>query len=169
MIKYLYFYIRPENHPYYISEDEYLKDGINYEKVYKIKPGSTLDPDRFLYENKPSNIPDWVVFSKAIRCYLDLPKKGKYLRIEKFTDKLMVFDSAIASLVTDQYYYDVVLVDEEERDSFYTGLTMDEVCAQYWASMMSLSNYLLKKPYPNPEILIFEDIPRNCLSLGEVE
>ncbi|MNJ43435.1 hypothetical protein D3C77_384400 [compost metagenome] len=169
MKEYFYFYIRPENHQYYVSENEYLKEGISYEKVYKVKPASILSSDKFLYENKPSGIPDWIVFSKAIRCHFELPKKGKYLKIEKFTDKLMVFDSAIASLVTDQYYYDVVLVDEEERDSFYTGLTMNEVCAQYWATMMTLSDYLLKKPYVNPEILIFEDIPRQYLSFGEVD
>lgn len=168
MKEYFYFYIRPENHPYYVSPNEYLKDGISFEKVYKVKSVSTLDSDKYLYENKPSCIPDWIVFNKAIRCHLDLPKQGKYLKIKKFTDKLMVFDSAIATLVIDQYYYDVVLVDEEERDSFYTGLTMSEICTQYWATMMPLSDYLLKKPYNNPEILIFEDIPRKYLSFGEV-
>ncbi|OMF86273.1 hypothetical protein BK146_27810 [Paenibacillus sp. FSL R7-0333] len=81
----------------------------------------------------------------------------------------MVFDSDIASLVTDQYYYDVLLVDEEERDSFYTGLTMKEICKQYWGTMMKFSDYLREKPYPNPEILIFKDIPKQHLSFGEVK
>ncbi|MFE3576044.1 hypothetical protein [Lysinibacillus sp. NPDC059133] len=53
-----------------------------------------------------------------------------------------------------------------EEGYFTKGLSSKEdLVKQYWESMITVEEYLKRKPYKNPEILVFETIPKKFLSI----
>lgn len=163
----LYHAILPENHVHYISIDEVLKNGI-----------SNLTKSNYWYGNggevkqnltnqlRPSDIPIWVDFKKAIGINLH-PHKPRSFCFPEFTEKILVFDGDITMSIYDQAFYEDLKDSDEEALNFDTGETLEKWVKLYWESLMTLDDYKTKKPYPKPEILVFESIPKDIIQVCE--
>jgi hypothetical protein len=55
----------------------------------------------------------------------------------------------------------------EEALDFDTGKSIEHWVAKYWESMMTLEEYLEKRPYEKPEISIFESVPKEIIQVCE--
>lgn len=84
-----------------------------------------------------------------------------------FTDKIFVFDSEISLSIYDQAFYEDMKVFDEEALNFDTGEAIENWIEQYWKSMIPLKDYLRERPYPKPEVLIFEPVPKKIISFCE--
>ncbi len=84
-----------------------------------------------------------------------------------FTDKTFVFDSEISLSIYDQAFYEDMKEFDEEALNFDTGETIEYWIEQYWKSMITLKDYLRKRTYPKPEVLIFEPVPKEIISFCE--
>jgi hypothetical protein len=157
----------PENHEHHVSLEEVMSGGIKY---------STKSNNR--YSNggrvkfeitellRPSNIPDWLNFKEAIG--VDLSNRfSKSFCFPIFTDKILVFDGDISLSIYDQAFYEDFKDFDEEALNFDTGETIEYWVKLYWKSMMLLEDYLIKKPYSKPEVLIFESVPKEIIQVCE--
>lgn len=157
----------PENHEYHVSLEEVMIGGIKY---------STKSNNR--YSNggrvkfeitellRPSNTPDWLNFKEAIG--VDMTNRfSKSFGFPIFTDKILVFDGDISLSIYDQAFYEDLKDFDEEALNFDTGETIEYWIKLYWNSMKTLEDYLIKKPYPKPEVLIFESVPKEIIQVCE--
>lgn len=163
----LYHAYLPGNHEHHVSLEEVMSGGIKY---------STKSNNR--YSNggrvkfeitellRPSNIPDWLNFKEAIG--VDLSNRfSKSFCFPIFTDKILVFDGDISLSIYDQAFYEDFKDFDEEALNFDTGETIEYWVKLYWKSMMLLEDYLIKKPYSKPEVLIFESVPKEIIQVCE--
>lgn len=159
----LYHAYLPENHEHHVSLEEVMSGGIKY---------STKSNNR--YSNggrvkfkitellRPSNTPDWLNFKEAIG--VDISNRfSKSFCFPRFTDKILVFDGDISLSIYDQAFYEDFKDFDEEALNFDTGETIEYWIKLYWKSMMTLEDYLIKKPYSKPEVLIFESVPKEII------
>ncbi|MEI3604179.1 DNA polymerase III [Pseudogracilibacillus sp. SE30717A] len=163
----LYHAYLPKNHEHHVSLKEVMSGGIQY---------STKSNNR--YSNggrvkfeitellRPSNTPDWLNFKEAIG--VDITNRfSKSFCFPVFTDKILVFDGDISFSIYDQAFYEDFKDFDEEALNFYTGETIEYWIKLYWKSMMPFEEYLIKKSYPKPEVLIFESIPKEIIQVCE--
>lgn len=163
----LYHAILPENHVHHVKIEEVLKSGINH-----------LTKSNFWYGNggevklnltnqlRPSVIPLWVDFKVAVGISLQ-PHKPSSFYFPVFTDKIMVFDGDISLSIYDQAFYEDFKDTDEEAINFDTGECLEHWVKLYWDSMMTLDEYKAKKPYPKPEVLVFESVPKEIIQIFE--
>jgi hypothetical protein len=150
-------------HKYYVSKEEIMSVGLTAKTKSNLGPSVGLGNPMFKdtpYANLVDK-PIWLKFENAIPCWLEKPK-GDYVCFPDFTDKIMVFNEEISYQIVQQEYYELLEGDEEQY-AFYTGRNLKELYSEYWGSMMTLEDYLKHKPYPESEVLIFEDIPPKYL------
>nr|WP_256872563.1 DNA polymerase III [Paenibacillus sp. 79R4] len=115
---------------------------------------------------KPFNTPDWVNFKEAIG--VDISNRfSKSFCFPVFTNKILIFDGDISISIYDQAFYDDFKDFDEEALNFDTGESIEHWIRLYWDSMMTLQAYLLKRPYPKPEVLVFESIPKEIIRVCE--
>ncbi|UTR16754.1 DNA polymerase III [Salipaludibacillus sp. LMS25] len=163
----LYHAYLPENHDHHVSLEEIMSDGIK---------SSTKSNNR--YSNggivnfeitdllRPSNTPDWLNFKEAIG--VDITNRfSNSFCFPIFTDKILIFDGDISLSVYDQAFYDENKYTFEEALDFDTGETIEYWIKLYWKSMMTLEEYLIKRPYPKSEVLIFEPVPKDIIKICE--
>lgn len=163
----LYHAYLPENHEHHVSLEEVMSGGIKY---------STKSNNR--YSNggrvkfeitellKPSNTPDWLNFKEAIG--VDITNRfSKSFCFPIFTDKILVFCGNISLSIYDQAFYEDFKDFDEEALNFDTGETIEYWIKLYWKSMMTLEDYMEKKPYSKPEVLIFESVPKEIIQVCE--
>lgn len=163
----LYHAYLPENHEHHVSLEEVMSGGIKY---------STKSNNR--YSNggrvkfeitellRPSNTPDWLNFKEAIG--VDITNRfSKSFCFPIFTGKILVFDGDISLSIYDQAFYEDFKDFDEEALNFDTGETIEYWIKLYWKSMMTLEDYLIKKPYSKPEVLIFESVPKKIIQVCE--
>ena len=163
----LYHAYLPENHEHHVSLEEVMNGGIKY---------STKSNNR--YSNggrvkfeitellKPSNAPAWLNFKEAIG--VDITNRfSKFFGFPIFTDKILVFDGDVSLSIYDQAFYEDLKDFDEEALNFDTGETIEYWLKLYWKSMMTLEDYLIKRSYPKPEVLIFESVPKEIIQLCE--
>ncbi|TVX94587.1 phosphoribosylamine--glycine ligase [Paenibacillus agilis] len=93
--------------------------------------------------------------------------KPKSFSFPTFTDKVLVFDGDISLSIYDQVFYEDLKDTDEEALNFDTGESIEHWVKLYWNSMMVLDEYKAKKPYPRPEILVFESIPQEIIKVQE--
>lgn len=167
MSQLLFHRILPEDHPQYVSPIKILKEGITY------KTGTNLtymnvgrSKSEILYKHRPVNTPEWLDFSKAIGIDL-IQKYPKAFEFPVFTNKILVFDGEIVNLIYDQQFYDNCSSSFEEAENFDTGLTLDVLFDKYWNSMMLLDDYINIMKYTNPQVLVFEPVPKETIKIVE--
>lgn len=112
---------------------------------------------------RPENIPKWIDFKVAFGADLE-PNEKPYYRFPVFSDKILVFNFDISSdlfaHLEDTY--------DGGRGCITEGLpSKDELMKDYWKSMLTLSDYLKHKPYDNPEVYIFEQVPAKLINYIE--
>ncbi|GIN84794.1 hypothetical protein J6TS2_11800 [Heyndrickxia sporothermodurans] len=146
-----------------ISPQRVLKEGLNNKtatKWYSIS--GNLFPEltkRF----KPVNLPKWIDFKVAFGADLEEYEKPFY-RFSVFSDKILVFNRDISSdlfaYIEDKY--------DGGRGYFVDGLpSKEDLMKQYWKSMNTLDEYLKNKPFNNPELYIFEQVPAKLIDYIE--
>ncbi|ALA53234.1 hypothetical protein DB29_02406 [Shouchella clausii] len=69
--------------------------------------------------------------------------------------------------IYDQSFYEDLKETDEEALNFNTGRSIEYWIKEYWESMVALEQYFQKKPYPKPEILIFEDVLNQIIRVCE--
>jgi hypothetical protein len=79
-----------------------------------------------------------------------------------FSEKILVFNFDLSSdlfaYIEDEY--------DGSRGHFVEGLpSKEELMKEYWKSMIPLSEYLKHKPFNNPEVYIFEQVPAGIIDL----
>ncbi|KIL72981.1 hypothetical protein SD78_3169 [Bacillus badius] len=80
------------------------------------------------------------------------------------TEKVLVFNREISSDLF-AYVEDEYMKGETGEEGYFTkGLpSKEDLMKQYWESMMVADEYLKRKPYKHPEILVFETIEKHFL------
>jgi len=163
----LYHAYLPGNHAHHVSLEEVMNGGIKY---------STKSNNR--YSNggrvkfeitellRPSSTPDWLNFKEAIG--VDISNRfSQSFCFPVFTKKILVFDGDISLSIYDQVFYEDLKDFDEEALNFDTGETIEYWVKLYWKSMMTLEDYLIKKPYSKAEVLVFETVPKEIIQLCE--
>jgi hypothetical protein len=108
---------------------------------------------------RPQNIKSWIRFNIALGTEFERPSVPHF-KIPVFTEKILVFNKDISSdlfaYIEDEY------MEEEAGVGYFTeGLpSKADLVKQYWKSMLPVKEYLNNKPYKDPEILIFETVPK---------
>lgn len=165
----LYHVLLPKNHECYISVEEVRKNGINYNtrsnNWYTCGGKVNLEKTNDL---KPFGVPNWVDFSKAIMTDM-IQNHIESFYFPVFTDKILVFNSEISKLIYDQAFYDDNKYTFEETHRFDTGKNIDWLIREYWLSMTTLEEYLLNNPYDEPELIIFEPVPKEIIQVDSKE
>lgn len=116
---------------------------------------------------RPAETPNWVNFEQAIGADLYHGFK-KCFCFPIFTNKIVTFDWDISySLHSQILSEDWKYFAPEESRMYDTGKSIEHWIKLYWKSMMTLEQYLQKKPYPEPQILIFECVPKEIIRLYE--
>lgn len=146
-----------------ISPQIVLKEGLNRKSSTKwYSNNGNLFPElteRF----RPANLPKWIDFNVAFGVDLEIFGKPCY-RFPVFSEKVLVFNSDIAS---DLFAY-IEDIYDGGTGRIVEGLpSKEELMKSYWASMSTLDNYLKNKPYNNPDIYIFEQVPANLINYIE--
>ncbi|MDQ0232626.1 hypothetical protein [Metabacillus malikii] len=146
-----------------ISPNRVLKEGLNHRTATRwYSRGANFFPE--LTERcRPVNVPKWIDFNVAFGADLE-PHEKPYYRFPVFSEKILVFNfdlsSDLFSYIEDSY--------DGGRGYFVEGLPSKEnLMKQYWDSMLPLSEYLEQKPYNNPELYIFEEVPAKLISYIE--
>lgn len=163
----LYHASLPENHEYSVSLEEVMRSGIKH---------STKSNNRYSNGGKvkfeiterlrPSNTPGWLNFKEAIGA--DLTKRfSESFCFPIFTDEILVFNGDISLSIYDQAFYEDCKDFDEEALNFNTGETIEYWITLYWNSMVTLEDYLIKKPYSKPEVLIFKPVPKEIIRICE--
>jgi len=109
----------------------------------------------------------WIDFKKGIVVLLESYTFTNYFTFPVFTDKIMVFNRDITTELF-SYIEDESVFDETGVEgTMVTPGTPDrrELVNEYWRSRILLSEYLKEPPYSNSEIMIFEHVPKNILTL----
>ncbi|EIT87439.1 hypothetical protein A374_00165 [Fictibacillus macauensis ZFHKF-1] len=163
----LYHAYLPKNHKEHVSLEEVMSGGIHYatksNNIYTKGGNIQFEVTELL---RPSNTPDWLNFRQAIGVELTNSfSKSFYFPI--FTDKIRVFNLDITYSIYDQAFYEDFKDFDEEALNFDTGETIEYWIKLYWKSMMTLEDYLIKKPYSKPEVLIFESVPKEIIQVCE--
>jgi hypothetical protein len=170
MNTFLYHVIFEEGHPFYISPDEVLKKGVLPETKSNYFYTNGGEGNLELIEKfRPLSTPVWVDFPKAIGAHL-VPHFPKQFAFPVFTEKILVFDGQISSMIYDQdnfeqYKQAGMLHKAKEEGVFDTGISLDRLVQKYWASMMALDEYLDNEKYEYLEILIFEPVPKEIIRM----
>jgi hypothetical protein len=163
----LYHAVLPENHEYFVPIEDLLTNGISYltKSNFRYSNGGLVKKE--LTEHcRPNNAPNWINFQKAIG--VDITKRfSKSLCFPIFTEKIVVFDCDVSVFIYDQAFYDDFKDTDEEALNFDTGNNINYWIKKYWDSMMDIEQYLVKRPYKNPEILLFENVPKEILKVCE--
>lgn len=163
----LYHVYLPESHEFYVSKEIIMSGGINYttksNNRYSNGGGVELDvTERF----RPLNTPNWVNFREAI----GVEMANRFTRsfcFPEFTSKILVFDGDISLSIYDQAFYEDLKHTDEEALNFDTGESLEHWVKLYWDSLTTLDEYRAKKPYPKPEVLVFESIPKEIIQVCE--
>ncbi|WP_442601940.1 DNA polymerase III [Paenibacillus sp. KN14-4R] len=163
----LYHSYLPEDHEHYVSKEEILTGGINYKTKsnnrYSNGGRVKLEETEKL---RPVNILDWVDFRKAIGVDI-VSRFTKSFCFPVFSNKILVFDGEISLSIYDQAFYEDLKDTDEEALNFDTGESIEHWVKLYWESLMTLEEYNAKKPYPKPEVLIFESVPNEIIQVCE--
>ncbi|NWL90474.1 DNA polymerase III [Paenibacillus sp. 79R4] len=164
---FLYHAYLPENHAHFVSEEQVMQEGIQF---FTKSNNRYSNGGRVKFEKteslKPFNTPDWVNFKEAIG--VDISNRfSKSFCFPVFTNKILIFDGDISISIYDQAFYDDFKDFDEEALNFDTGESIEHWIRLYWDSMMTLQAYLLKRPYPKPEVLVFESIPKEIIRVCE--
>ncbi|RSL31490.1 hypothetical protein D7Z54_20870 [Salibacterium salarium] len=122
--------------------------------------GGGLFPD-IINRIKNGDIDEYLDFEEAVKVKFSPYNFKKYVRFPIFTKQIYVFDKEIT---TDLFtYIENEYVEEMDGRGFIEpGFpSKEELMQKYWESRMHLDDYLDldKKPYQDPEILVFESIP----------
>ncbi|MGD6977749.1 DNA polymerase III [Bacillus pumilus] len=163
----LYHAYFPESHEFHVSQQEVMNSGIKYstKSNHRYSNGGRVKLE--ITENlRPSNIPKWINFKEAIGADI-INRFTESFCFPIFTDKILVFDSEISLSIYDQAFYEDMKEFDEEALNFDTGETIEYWIEQYWKSMIPLKDYLSKRPYQKPEVLIFEPVPKEVISFCE--
>ncbi|MCM3036846.1 DNA polymerase III [Bacillus pumilus] len=163
----LYHAYFPESHEFHVSQQEVMNSGIKYsmKSNHRYSNGGRVKLE--ITENlRPSDISKWINFKEAIGADI-INRFSESFCFPIFTDKIFVFDSEISLSIYDQAFYEDMKEFDEEALNFDTGETIDYWIEQYWKSMIPLKDYLRKRPYPKPEVLIFEPVPKEIISFCE--
>lgn len=165
--KLLYHAYLPEEHPHHVSLEEVMSSGIKYSTKSNYYYGNGGEVKLEITKRfKPFNTPDRVNFKEAVS--VDLTNRlSKSFCFPIFTDKILVFDGDISLPIYDQAFYEDLKDFDEEALNFDTGETIEHWIKLYWKSMMTLEDYLIKKPYSKPEVLIFESVPKEIIQVCE--
>ncbi|QCT01668.1 hypothetical protein E6C60_0949 [Paenibacillus algicola] len=157
----------PENHAHFVPEEQVMQEGIQSftESNNRYSNGGRVKIEK-TESLRPVNTPNWVNFKEAIG--VDISNRFfKSYCFPVFTDKIRVFDADISISIYDQAFYDDFNAFDEEALNFDTGKSIEYWIKLYWDSMMTLQEYFLKRPYPKPEILVFESIPKEIIRVCE--
>lgn len=163
MSLFLYHAYLPENHEHFISKEQVMQEGIlfftksnnRYSNGGRVKIEETESL-------RPFYTPDWVNFKEAIG--VDISNRfSKSFCFPVFTNKILVFDGEVSLSIYDQAFYDDFKDFDEEALNFDTGESIEHWIKLYWDSMVTLQEYLLKRPYPKPEVFVFESIPKEII------
>lgn len=146
-----------------ISPKIVLKEGLNHKTATKWYSNSgNLFPElteRF----RPANLPKWIDFKMAFGADLEEDEKP-YYRFPVFSDKILVFNRDISS---DLFAYMEDMYDGGSG-RFVEGLpSKEELMKNYWSSMNTLDEFLKSKPFNNPEVYIFEQVPAKLIDYIE--
>ncbi|WP_369683863.1 DNA polymerase III [Salipaludibacillus sp. LMS25] len=163
----LYHAFLPEKHQHYVPFKEIMEHGIKSttHSNYVYGNGGSIDLET-TEKLKPIKAPDWIDFTKTVRA--DIANQfSKSFCFPVFTDKILIFDGDISLSVYDQAFYDENKYTFEEALDFDTGETIEHWIKLYWDSMMTLEEYLIKRPYPKSEVLIFEPVPKDIIKICE--
>lgn len=163
----LYHAFLPENHqhhvPFKVIKEEGIKSTTKSNHVYGNGGSINLDVTE---QFRPVGAPDWIDFKKTIRA--DITNRfSKSFYFPVFTNKIKVFNGEISLNIYDQAFYEDLKYTDEEALNFDTGESIEHWIKKYWESMVSLEQYLENKPYKEPEILIFEDVPKQIIKVCE--
>lgn len=146
-----------------ISPQRVLKEGLNHRTATRwYSRGANFFPE-LTDRCRPVNLPKWIDFKVAFGADLE-PYEKPYYRFPVFSDKILVFNLDISSdlfaYIEDKY--------DGGRGYFVEGLPSKvDLMKQYWESMIPLSEYLKHKPFNNPELYIFEQVPAKLISYIE--
>lgn len=163
----LYHAFLPENHEHYVSLEDVMTNGIRSttQSNYVYGNGGMVELE-ITEQFRPMGAPEWIDFRKAVG--VDLTNRfSSSFCFPVFTSKVMVFNGDISMNIYDQAFYEDLKDTDEEALDFDTGKSIEHWVKEYWDSMIPLEEYLQKKPYPNPEILIFEDVPKEIIKVCE--
>ncbi len=163
----LYHAFLPENHQHHVPFKDIMEDGIKSttqsNHVYGNGGSIHLEiTERF----RPVGAADWIDFKNTVRANIT-NRFSKSFCFPVFTNKIKVFNSEISLNIYDQAFYEDLKYTDEEALNFDTGKSLEYWIKEYWQSMVSLEQYIEKKPYKEPEILIFEDVPRQIIKVCE--
>ncbi|MBT2682214.1 hypothetical protein [Bacillus sp. ISL-37] len=144
-----------------ICPQRVLKEGLNRTTATRwYSRGANFFPElteRF----RPENSPKWIDFKVAFGADLE-PYEKPYFRFPMFSEKILVFNFDISS---DLFAHLEDLYDGG-KGNFVEGLpSKEELMKEYWKSMIPLSEYLMHKPFNNPEVYIFEQVPAGIIEL----
>jgi hypothetical protein len=161
----LYHALLPENNDHYVPLEEILNNGISYLTKSNLRYGNGGKVKQDITNKlKPVDLPMWVDFDKAIG--VDLNNRfSTSVCFPVFTDKILLFDGEISSLIYDQAFYDDNKYTFEEALDFDTGEDIEHWIDKYWKSMVSLGQYIENKPFEKPEVLIFESVPKEIIQV----
>ena len=160
---YLYHIVFEEDDDRYVDPLIALKNGLRRDTVARFySNGGRLFPE-LTNRTRPTNAEQWIDFSIALGADFK-PISKHYLKFPIVTEKVLIFNRDISSdlfaYVEDEY----MKVETDEEGYFTKGLSSKEdLVKQYWESMITVEEYLKRKPYKNPEILVFETIPKEFL------
>lgn len=166
-MKYLYHVILSNNHKHHVSVEKVLNEGISplTESNYWYGKGGGVQAD-LTEKLKPKKAPNWVDFKKAVGVEL-APRGLKFFKISVFTDKILVFNKEYSDQIFNQVFFEDNKYTFEEALDFNTGESIEHWITLYWGSMMTLDEYKVSKPYLEPEVLVFEPIPKEIIQVCE--
>jgi len=146
-----------------ISPQRVLKEGLNHNTATKWYSNSGNFFAELTERFRPANVPKWVDLKVAFRADLEAYEKP-YYRFPIFSDKILVFNLDISSdlfaYVEDRY--------DGGKGRFVEGLpTKEDLMKHYWGSMVTLDEFLKSKPFNNPELYIFEQVPAKLIDYIE--
>lgn len=146
-----------------ISPQRVLKEGLNHRTATKWYSNSgNLFPD-LMNRFRPANLPKWIDFKVAFRADLEV-YETPYYRFPVFSDKILIFNREISS---DLFAYKEDIYDGG-KGRFVEGLpSKEDLMKNYWASINTLEEFLKNKPFNNPELYIFEQVPAKLIDYIE--
>ncbi len=163
----LYHSFLPESHEFHVPLEEILTYGIKYntKSNYRYSNGGMVKLE-ISEKLRPRETPNWIDFRKAVG--VDIKNRfSKSFCFPIFTNKVLVFNGELSMNIYDQAFYEDLKETDEEALNFDTGRSIEYWIKEYWESMVTLEQYLQKKLYPKPEILIFEDVPKQIIKVCE--
>lgn len=147
-----------------------LKSGLspNYTSTFLGSGGGgAFFPEIMEEIQHTSEYEKWINFDKGIVVFLDPNGFKKYLKFPVFSNQIMVFDRSITSILF-SYIEDEYVFNETGRvGTMIEPGTHDKrtLIEMYWESRVSLNDFLLTHPYEKPEILVFDHVPPEMLTL----